>query len=62
MSDDTDRRIPPAHDERQAAPDDRPASDAERDDRFPAPAHPTDAEIAQQQQDRELESGEENPG
>ncbi len=62
MSDDTDRRIPPSPDERQAAPDDRPASDADPDDAFPAPTHPTDAEIAQREQDRELESGEENPG
>ena len=62
MSDDTDRRMPPAHKEQQAAPDDRPASDADPDDRFPVPAHPTDAELAQREQDRDLESGEENPG
>ncbi len=62
MSDDTEQPIPPARDEKQAASDDRPASDADPDDQFLAPAHPTDADLAQREQDRELETGEENPG
>lgn len=61
MSDDTDQQDHPARENRPAAPDDRPPG-ADPDDEFLAPTHPTDAEIAQREQDRELESGEENPG
>ena len=65
MTDDTDQ---PTTSNRQpdrrndpAEPDDRTA-EPDPDDAFLAPPHPTDAELAQREQDRELESGEENPG
>ncbi len=61
MSDDTEQPIPPARDEGPAGTADHPG-DTDPDHAFLAPTHPTDAELAQREQDRELETGEENPG
>ncbi len=64
MSDDTDQQHRPDREQRPAEmdhPTDR-SGDPDPDDQLLAPTHPTDAELAQREQDRELESGEENPG
>lgn len=69
MTDDTDQPVSPTRPQHRPDPDatdatdDRHADpDPDPDDAFLAPTHPTDAEIAQREQDRELNSGEENPG
>lgn len=58
---DTDQPAQPHPRPDDAERDARPPG-ADPDDAFQAPSHPTDAELAQREQDRELESGEENPG
>lgn len=65
MTDDRDQPTPPDNRPDRPEPDAPNAPDdraADPDDAFLAPTHPTDAETAQREQDRELESGEENPG
>lgn len=60
--DDIDQPTPP---DRRNDPTERDARPADPDPDLGtgglAPTHPTDAELAQREQDRELESGEESP-
>lgn len=58
--DDTDQPTPPDRRNDPTKRDDRPADPDLGTGNLP-PTHPTDAELAQREQDRALESGEESP-